>query len=70
MAKAVKPTVVEKALLVQRLKKKYPQMFQAGWGKKMKAGLSTYAKETGNPSFAGASGSDLAEIQKRFGRKK
>lgn len=68
--KVVKPTVAEKAILVARLKKKYPQMFKPGWGKKLKSGLKSYAKQTGTPSFRGARGSDLAELQKRFSRKK
>ena len=68
--KITKPTAAEKALIVIRLKGKYPQMFKPGWGKKMKAGLKTYAKQTGQPSFRGAKGGDLAELQKRFGKKK
>ncbi len=69
--KVVKPTAAEKILILRRLKAKYPQMFKPGWGKKMKkAGLKSYARQTGKPSFRGASGSDLAELQKRFGRKK
>lgn len=69
MAKAVKPNVAEQALALSRLKGKYPQMFQPGWGKKLGA-MKQYAKQTGTPSFQGASGSDLAELQKRFGKKK
>jgi len=70
MAKSVKATTAEKALIVSRLKAKYPQMFEKGWGKKIGAGLKSYAQQTGQPSFRGASGSDLAELQKRFGKKK
>ena len=33
--KIVKPTVVEKAIVVARLRGKYPQMFKPGWGKKL-----------------------------------
>lgn len=69
MAKTVTPTVVEKAIVVARLKKKHPQMFQPGWGKKLGA-MKSYAQQTGQPSFQGAGGSDLAELQKRFGKKK
>lgn len=68
--KIVKPTRAEKALIVVRLKAKYPQMFKPGWGKKLKTGLLSYAKQTGQPSFRGAGGADLAELQKRFGKKK
>jgi len=69
MAKVVKPTAMEKLLVVTRLKKKYPEMFKPGWGKTLKSGLKTYAKQTGQPSFQGASGGDLVELQKRFGKK-
>lgn len=31
--------------------------------------LKEYAGQTGKPKFRGASGSDLAELQKRFGKK-
>jgi len=34
------------------------------------SGLKKYAEETGKPSFRGASGSDLDELNKRFRRKK
>ena len=37
--------------------------------KKKKNVLVKYAKRAGGGQFAGASGSDLAELQKRFGRK-
>ncbi len=37
--------------------------------KKKKSVLRKYAEETGKPSYRGASGSDLKELQKRFGRK-
>jgi|GEM_PF-3598093 len=47
--------------------KRYKEMKAAR--KKKKSGLKTYAEETGKPSFRGASGSDLAELQKRFGKK-
>ena len=67
--KVVKPTAKEKIAVLIRLKAKYPQMFKPGWGKKIKSGLKTYAKRTGQPSFQGASGGDLAELQKRFGKK-
>ena len=70
MAKNVRPTAREKVLVLKRLKAKYPQMFKPGWGKKLNSGLKSYARETGKPSFRGASGGDLAELQKRFGKKK
>ena len=34
--KITKPTVAEKALMVVRLRGKYPQMFKPGWGKKLR----------------------------------
>lgn len=34
--KTVKPTAGEKQVIQKRLKKKYPQMAQAGWGKPKK----------------------------------
>jgi hypothetical protein len=48
--------------------KRYKEMKAARKTKK-KGGLKKYAEETGKPSFRGASGSDLAELQKRFGKK-
>jgi len=72
MAKTVKPTVAEKVIILKRLQAKYPKMFKPGWGKTIKGSnaYSQYAKESASPSFRGASGSDLAELNKRFGRKK
>ena len=32
--------------------------------------LRSYAEQTGKPSFRGAKGADLAELEKRFGAKK
>lgn len=68
--KVVKPTAREKVLILKRLKAKYPQMFKPGWGKKLKKSgaklMTDYAKGTGSPSFRGAGGSDLAELNKRF----
>jgi hypothetical protein len=67
--RTVKPTAAEKAKIEERLRKKYPQMDQSGWGKN-KSLMKEYAKQTGGGSFAGASGADLEELQKRFGKKK
>lgn len=59
-----KATPAESAVIMSRLKIMYPQMFKA------KTGLKGYAEQTGKPNFSGASGSDLKELQKRFGKKK
>ena len=67
--KVAKPTAAEKVAIMIRLKRKYPQMFRPGWGKNS-TGLKSYAEQTGQPSFRGAGGADLAELQKRFGKKK
>ena len=67
--KIVKATPAEKVAIMIRLKRMYPQMFKPGWAKKS-SGLKSYAKRTGQPSFRGAGGADLAELQKRFGSKK
>ena len=48
--------------------KRYKEMKKARKAKKNV--LTDYAKQTGKPNFSGASGSDLAELQKRFGSKK
>ena len=57
--KVVKPTAAEKVAIMIHLKRKYPQMYKPDWGK----------KSTGKSMFRGASGDDLAELQKRFGKK-
>lgn len=67
--KVVKPTKAEKKEIEKRLKRKYPQMYKSGWGKS-KSLMKEYARQTGGGSFAGASGSDLAELKKKFGKKK
>jgi hypothetical protein len=68
--KVVKPTAAEKKIIDRRLRRKYPQMFKPGWGKS-KSLLGEYAKQTGSGgSLAGASGSDLAEIQKLLNKNK
>ena len=68
--KVVKPTAAEKAKIEQRLRRKYPQMYKKGWGKS-KSLLGEYAKQTGGGgSLAGASGSDLAEIEKILNKSK
>jgi len=76
---------MEKESWVKRLKRKSHELLKgektyisAERYKEMKAArkkakkniLTDYAKQTGKPSFQGASGSDLAELQKRFGGKK
>ena len=66
--KLSKPTKAEKKLIEKRLKAKYPQMYKKGWGKS-KSLAKSYAEQTGSPSFAGASGDDLKELQKHFGKK-
>jgi hypothetical protein len=68
--KVVKPTAAEKVIILQRLKKQYPQMFEPGWGKVAKKGLRGYAEASGKPHLRGARGSDRAELQKIFGKKK
>lgn len=70
--KAAKPSAAQKVLILKRLKAKYPQMFKKGWGKSIKKSnaYKQYAKQSASPSYRGASGSDLAELQKRFGGKK
>jgi hypothetical protein len=51
---------------------RYKEMIAARKAKKKTKtnSLAAYAEETGKPSFSGASGSDLAELQKRFGGKR
>jgi len=76
---------MEKESWVKRLKRKSHELLKgektyisAERYKEMKAArkkakkniLTDYAKQTGKPNFSGASGSDLAELQKRFGGKK
>ncbi len=57
-------------------KKTYLSAERIAGDKKLKAAkpkkknvLKKYAQETGKTSYRGASGSDLKELQKRFGRK-
>jgi hypothetical protein len=48
---------------------RYKEMKSARKAKKGKNVLSRYSDESKKPVFRGASGSDLAELQKRFGKK-
>jgi hypothetical protein len=59
----------EKAYISEARYKEMVAARKAG-KKTKKSGLTAYAEETGKPSFRGASGSDLAELQKRFGGKR
>ena len=62
--KIVKPTPAEKALMVVRLKGKYPQMFKPGWGEKLRS--KTTSDITNRLRSAGI---DQATIDRMRGKK-
>ena len=62
--KTVKPTANEKQLIQKRLKKKYPQMAQAGWGKPKKVTKRT-KQVSGQLAKAGLTKEEIAKLRKK-----
>ena len=62
--KVVKPTASEKQVIKKRLKKKYPQMSQAGWGKPKKVTKRTKQISKGLKQ-AGLSEKEIAKFRKK-----
>lgn len=63
--KTVKPTASEKRVVKKRVKKKYPQMAQAGWGKPKKKVTKRTKQVSGQLAKAGLTKEEIARFRKK-----